>query len=123
MQAWTRRLRSPPRIVQDSSNKARRRKLFSPGAMADFEENFLNGHQHSSFRWTSHRSLERARPKVRKDRTPIRYLRKEILPIPTSQKSILYLLVLEEARRAWTSPLLGNRRGLTSPRPGQRRRE
>jgi hypothetical protein len=33
------------------------------------------------------------------------------------------LLVPEEARRARTSPLPGNQRGLTSTRPGQRRRE
>jgi hypothetical protein len=69
MQARTRRLRLAPRIVQDSSNKARRRKLFSPGAMVDLEENLLNGHQRSSLRWTSRRSLGRARPKVRADCT------------------------------------------------------
>jgi hypothetical protein len=45
MQARTRRLRSPPRIVQNSSNKARRRKLFSPRAMANLEENLLNAHR------------------------------------------------------------------------------
>ncbi len=123
MQARTRRLRSPPKIVHDSNSKERRRKLPNPGAMADLEEKFLNGHKHPSLHWMSQRNLGRAKSKVRVDRTPLRYLRKEFLPTSAIQNFIMHLLVSEEARRARTSPLPGNQRGPTSPWPGRRRRE
>ncbi len=123
MQARVRRPRLPLRNDQNSSRKASRRKLFRPKAMADHEESLPNSHHRSSLSWTTRRNLEDARLEARADRTPIRYFRKEILPIPANQNSILLLLATEEARRARISPQPGKRRGLTYPQPEPRRRE
>ncbi|CAM6009346.1 unnamed protein product [Sphagnum balticum] len=105
--------------------KARRCKLPRPGtmAMADCEENSPNGRLPQSRLWTSRQKSGRARPKARVICTPIRYLRKEILPILASQKSFLYLLVSEGARRPRRSPLPGKRRGTASPPPGEKLRK
>ncbi len=74
------------RIIRGSSRKARRRKLSWLGvmAMANFEEILLNGRLRQSRLWESRQRSEEAIPKARASCAPIRYLRKEILPIPTS---------------------------------------
>ncbi len=121
-----RRFRVLPRIFRGSSCKARRRKLPRPGAMAmaNLEELLLlNGRLCYSRLWRSHKKSERANPKARAYCAPIRYLRKEILPFPASQISLLYLQVSEEAQKARRPPLLGKRKGMTSPPPRQKLRK
>jgi hypothetical protein len=74
------------RIIRGSSRKARRRKLSWLGvmAMANFEEILLNGRLRQSRLWESRQRSEEAISKARVSCAPIRYLRKEILPIPAS---------------------------------------
>jgi hypothetical protein len=93
-------------------------------AMANLEELLLlNGRLCYSRLWRSHKKSERANPKARAYCAPIRYLRKEILPFPASQISLLYLQVSEEAQKARRPPLLGKRKGMTSPPPRQKLRK
>jgi hypothetical protein len=54
---------------------------------------------------------------------PIRYLRKDILPIPASQIFLLHLPVSEGAQRARRPSLPGKRKGTTSPSLGQKLRK
>ncbi len=123
--AQFRRFRLLSRIIRSSSCKARRRKLPRLGAMAtaNLEEILLNDRLRQSRLWKSRQRSEKANPKVRASCAPIKYLRKEILPIPASLIFLLYLPVSEEARRARRPPLPGKRKGTTSPLPGQKLRK
>jgi hypothetical protein len=102
--------RSRPRIGRNYSKQARKSKLPCSGAMADLEESFSNGHIRHLLLWKSRRGFWRARSKALTAFTPIRYLRKESLPSPASQISLLHLLVWE-GRLATHSP----RDGLSVP--------
>jgi hypothetical protein len=91
--------------------------------MVNLEEILLNGRLRQSHLWESRQRSEEATLKARALCTPIRYLRKEILPIPASQIFPLHLPVLEEARRTRRPPLPGKRKGSTFPLPGQKLRK
>ncbi len=114
--------RSRPKIGRDYNKQARKCKLPCSGAMADLEESFSNDHIRHLLLWKSRRGFWRARLKVLMAFTPIKYLRKESLPSPTSQICLLHLLVWEGARRPRKLLLPGNWRRKTSPPPGQKRR-
>ncbi len=119
-----RRFRLPPVINRDPRDQARKRKLPRPGAMAmaHLEEFLFNGRLHKSHFWTSRQRSGRTSPKAQACCAPIRYLRKEFLPIPASQNFLLYLQVSEESWRTRRPPQPGRRKGMTSPLPGQKLR-
>jgi hypothetical protein len=91
--------------------------------MANLEEIFLNGRLCHSGLWRSWQESKRANPKVQAFYAPIKYLRKEILPFPTSQIFLLHLQVSEESWRARRPPLPGKWKGTTSPMLGQKLRK
>jgi hypothetical protein len=91
--------------------------------MANLKEILLNGRLHQSRHWELRKRSEEATPKARALYAPIRYLRKEILPILASQFFSLHLPVSEETRRTRRPSLPGKRKGLTSPMPGQKLRK
>jgi hypothetical protein len=92
-------------------------------AMANLEEIFLNGRLCHSGLWRSRQEFEKANPKARAFYAPIKYLRKEILPFPTSQIFLLHLQVSEESWKAQRPPLPGKWKGTTSPMLGQKLRK
>jgi hypothetical protein len=114
----------PPRDQARHRDQARRRKLPRPGAMAmaHLEEPLLNGRLDKSHPWTSRQRSRRTSPKAQACCAPIKYLRKEILPIPASQNFLLYMQVPEETWRTRRPPQPGKRKGMTSPPPGQKLR-
>ncbi len=119
-----RRFRLPPKINRDPRDQARKRKLPRPGAMAmaHLEELLLNGRLRKSHLWTSRQRSGRTSPKAQACCAPIRYLRKEFLPIPASQNFLLYMQVPEESWRTRRPPQPGRRKGMTSPPPWQKLR-
>jgi len=119
-----RRFRLAPEINRNPRDQARRRKLPRPGAMATahLEELLLNGCLRKSHLWTLRQRSGRTSPKAQTFCAPIRYLRKEFLPIPASQKFLLYLQAPEETWRTRRPLLPGRRKGTTSPPPGQKLR-
>ncbi len=120
-----RRFRLPPGINRDPKDQARNRNLPRPGAMvmAHLKELLLNGRLRKSHLWTSRQRSGRTSSKAQACCTPIRYLRKEFLPIPASQNFLLYLQVSEESWRTQRPPQPGRRKGTTSPPPGQKLRK